>query len=128
MPSLGPPAHMPSNLTSFEQAFLQDLAANKQAWVEAARIALEGTGSLACSERASTWTKVAAALPDAESRAALVFAIDELLSGICHSFLATLDGATQLAEETLLEVKGSDSVPFKRHLHEFWPQEPSSEA
>lgn len=119
---------MQAELTPFEIAFLADLASSKNGWLQAARSALELDAPLEWSECADSWRKVANSLPNADTRVALLTAIEELLSGLSHSFLATLDGATQLAEQTKLEVTAEDSIPFKRFLHEFWPEHAHSEA
>jgi hypothetical protein len=119
---------MQVTLTHFEAAFLQDLVSSKNSWLEAARTALEGRTDLAWSECPDAWRTLASLLTAGEQRASVLAAINELLSGLSHSFLATLDGATQLAETTLVEVRGDDAAPFKRFLHEFWPEYSANEA
>ena len=112
---------MAATLTPLEDAFLRDLALSKRTWLETARGALDGHDDLIWSECESSWRALAAASANADLRKALLIAIDELLGGLTHSFLVTLDGGTQLAEKTLVEVRGEDEAPFTRGLHEFWP-------
>jgi len=115
---------MSATLTSAEAKFIEQLATNSQSWLLAATDALDGHGSVEeWSECPTAWKFLASALPPGEARAALRAVLQELLNGISHSFLATLDGATNLAEVVQLEVHAQDAVPFKRFLHEFWPQQ-----
>lgn len=108
--------------TAFEEAFLRDLALNKRSWLDAARAALDARENADWSQCPDAWRRLANLAADADQRSAVLSVIDELLSGLSHSFLTTLDGATHLAETTLLEVRAEDRVPFNRSLHEFWPQ------
>ena len=115
---------MSSTLTSPEAKFLEQLAKNSQSWLESATDALEGRGNVEeWSDCPEAWKSLVAALPSGEARAAFKLVLQELLSGVSHSFLATLDGTTSLAESVQLEVCAQDSVPFTRFLHEFWPQQ-----
>ena len=96
---------MSSTLTSPEAKFLEQLAKNSQSWLESATDALEGRGNVEeWSDCPEAWKSLVAALPSGEARAAFKLVLQELLSGVSHSFLATLDGTTSLAESVQLEV------------------------
>jgi hypothetical protein len=117
-----------AQLTQTETAFLNDLEQTKRSWVVAVESALASKLSSQWSERPDDWAKLAARLDNPEDKAAMVAVVEELLSGLTHSFLATLDGATALAESTQLDVRGTDGQFFRRYLHEYWPPHRETEA
>jgi hypothetical protein len=117
-----------THLTSNEAALLKDLELSRQSWLDTVDSAVSSRRSLDWSENSSSWERIAARLTSADDKAALVAVFNEVLAGQCHSFLATLDGATDLAEVTMLEVCGNDGKPFRKQLHEYWPQFSGTEA
>jgi hypothetical protein len=108
------------NLHPSEVAFLKALAMAKASWKAAAA---EGIASDAVpwAENDSAWRKLAQSL-SSEDRAAFLSVVDDLLSGIIHSTLVTLDGGSALSETTLLTIQDNQGYEFKRFLHEFWPE------
>ncbi|WP_431103221.1 hypothetical protein [Roseateles noduli] len=106
-----------------ESTFLAQLVTAKNSWLEAAQLAISSAGGTeSWSETSEAWARLRQVLRTAEDQSALVAAIDELLSGVLHSALVTLDGGSGLAETTLLSIEDSDGHRFKTHLHEFWPE------
>ena len=57
-----------------------------------------------------------------EAKAAFITAVSELLSGLTHSTLVTLDGGSALAETTLLTIRDTGGHEFVDFLHESWPE------
>ncbi|ANH67151.1 hypothetical protein ABE85_05420 [Mitsuaria sp. 7] len=106
-----------------ESAFLAQLAVAKNSWLTAAQRALASEqGTEPWSETAEAWARLRSRLCTAEDQAAWATVIDELLGGLLHSALVTLDGGSALAETTLLSIEDSDGHQFKTHLHEYWPE------
>lgn len=112
---------MKASLT--EAAFLKDLALAKASWVEAATDAIANPASTEdWSEELGGWSILSERLSQPQERAAFRAVVDELLSGVLHSALVTLDGGSQLAETTALTLHDDQGNSFKRFLHEFWPE------
>ena len=103
-----------------EIAFLKDLALSKDSWVAAAREGVTEPSQL-WFENEQAWKALAANLQTREAKEAFERVVTELLSGLVHSVLVTLDGGTQLAESTLLSITDGEGYEFSRHLHESWP-------
>lgn len=110
------------NLHSSEIAFLKDLALAKSSWTSAAAEAISNPQSAVWIENAEAWSKLSACAQDPEAKEAFVAVVSELLSGLVHSALVSLDGGSALAETTTLSVQDADGYTFKRFLHEFWPE------
>ncbi|MFN4121576.1 hypothetical protein [Acidovorax sp.] len=109
------------NLRSSEVAFLKALALSNESWSQAAIEALSDPPSAEWSEQRAAWAALAAHLSNPEAREAFHAVLSELLSGLTHSFLVTLDGGSSLAETTSLTIQDDQGITFKSFLHEFWP-------
>jgi hypothetical protein len=109
------------NLHPSELALLKDLSTAKDSWTASAADGISNPHSAMWIDNHEAWSKLSASLPDAESRDAFVAVVSELLSGLVHSMLVTLDGGSVLAETTLVSIQDDNGYEFKRFLHEFWP-------
>lgn len=110
------------NLHSSEIALLEDLALAKSSWTSAAAEAISNPQSAVWIENAEAWSKLSTCVQDSEAKEAFVAVVSELLSGLVHSTLVSLDGGTALAETTTLSIQDAEGYTFKRFLHEFWPE------
>jgi hypothetical protein len=104
-----------------EVALLRDLALAKSSWTSAASEAISNPQAERWIENEQAWSKLSSLLRDSDSHDAFVAVVSELLSGLMHSVLVTLDGGSALAESTLLTVQDEKGHEFKKFLHEFWP-------
>ncbi len=104
-----------------EAAFLKDLAESRVWWTRAASDGLIGS-DVPWSEKPEAWAKLSSLLTTPEAKAAFITAVSELLSGLTHSTLVTLDGGSALAETTSLTIRDADGHEFVDFLHEFWPE------
>ena len=108
-------------LTDTEAAFLEDLASAKASWLRAALQAIRSpTPDLAWTRDDAAWLKLREALSAAGCTEQFGVVIDELLAGLVHSFLVTLDGGSALAETTELTVLDAKKRAFRKFLHEYW--------
>ena len=106
-----------------EAAFLSALAVARDSWVTAAASAVSNPSSAETwSEVTVAWSRLADRLNSPEDKEAFVAAVREVLSGLVHSSLVTVDGGSVLAETTLLTVQDDSGYVFKTFLHEAWPQ------
>jgi hypothetical protein len=110
------------NLHPSEIAFLQDLARAKETWLAGAAEAMSDPTKVAWSQDSAAWSKLASCVHAANAEEELQSVLSELLSGLIHSVLVSLDGGTVLAETTSLTVRDESGHEFKRFLHEFWPE------
>lgn len=108
-------------LHSSEAAFLKDLAESRAWWTRIASDGLIGS-DVAWSEHPEAWAELSDLLNTPEAKAAFSAAVSELLSGLAHSALVTLDGGSALAETTSLTIRDKDGHEFIDHLHEYWPE------
>lgn len=105
-----------------EAAFLEDLALAKSSWLKTASSAVESEHPLIWSDQTAAWTRLRQLLAEAGATSEFVAVVDELLSGVLHSVLVTLDGGSHLAETTLIYVTDDKGHTFRRFLHEYWPE------
>lgn len=105
-----------------EAAFLEELARTKASWTSIASKTIANSQDPSWSEHSAEWEQLSRCIRDAGAEAAFEKVIAEILSGLIHSTLVTLDGGTVLAETTLLTVRDDEGHEFKRFLHEFWPE------
>jgi hypothetical protein len=110
------------SLHTSEDAFLRSLAEANESWLGAAREALASPTKAKWSEKQQSWSTLSARLTSECDREALQAVLTELLSGLTHSVLVTLDGGSALAETTILKIQDEQGVTFKSFLHEFWPR------
>lgn len=104
-----------------EAAFLKDLAESRASWTRTASDSLVNA-DLAWSDHPEAWATLSSLLNTQKARMAFTTAVSELLSGLTHSALVTLDGGSALAEATLLTISDKDGHEFKDFLHEFWSE------
>ena len=104
-----------------EAAFLKDLAESRAWWTRAASAGLISS-DVPWSDHPEAWAKLSRVLNTPEAKAAFITAVSELLSGLTHSTLVTLDGGSALAETTLLTIRDADGHEFIDFLHDFWPE------
>ncbi|RVT84905.1 hypothetical protein [Inhella crocodyli] len=104
-----------------EIAFLLDLAAAKASWKAAAAAGISNPSAVWI-ENANAWSKLSECLKQAGATENFVEVVSELMSGLLHSVLVSLDGGTSLAETTLISLRDEEGHEFKRFLHEFWPE------
>lgn len=110
------------NLHPSEIALLKDFALAKSSWVSAAEEAIATPEDVVWAEDAEAWSKLSECIQTPEAKEAFIAVVSELLSGVLHSALVSLDGGSELAETTTLSVQDADGHEFKRFLHEFWPE------
>ena len=110
------------NLHPSEIALLKDLALAKSSWVSATAEAIKAPREAFWVENNAAWSKLSEYLQCSEAKEAFVAVVSELISGVLHSTLVSLDGGSALAETTSLSIKDADGHVFKRCLHEFWPE------
>ena len=100
-------------------AFLEDLARHLDTWLAQGVVAMTDTSAeLKWTDRPEAFHTIAPHLSTPECRAAVHTALLELLSGLSHSFLVTLDGGTALAQHTTLSLKDSAGQELESGLHE----------
>jgi hypothetical protein len=85
-------------------AFLQDVADTVRYWNDFARSVLAGTldrtlEELALGEKFGAWERLRLRLADDQHRQDFDQVMHDCLSGLAHSFLAILDGATKLSND-----------------------------
>ena len=102
-----------------EEALFEDLAEIYDHWVS---VAIESTAN---SEASLKWTddpeafkRLGEVLQDTNTMPQFEQAISELLRGVMHSFLVTLDGGTKLAEKTNLSIADDMGYTLPKNLHE----------
>ena len=105
-----------------EVALLQDLATAKNWWKSAAAEGISEPRAAQWIESTEAWSKLSECVAKAGANEAFVDVVSELLSGLIHSVLVSLDGGTSLAETTLITLQDEEGYEFKRFLHEFWPE------
>ncbi len=105
-----------------EVALLKDLALAKASWVSAAADAIEAPKDSVWIENTEAWSRLSGYVQCPEAKEAFVAVVSELISGVLHSALVSLDGGSALAETTILSIQDADGHIFKRFLHEFWPE------
>lgn len=110
------------NLHPSEIALLKDLALAKSSWTSAAAEAIAAPEDAVWVENAEAWSKLSACVQAPEAKEAFIAVVSELLSGVLHSALVSLDGGSALADTTTLSVQDADGYQFERFLHEFWPE------
>lgn len=104
-----------------EIAFLLDLAAAKASWTAAAAEGIANPSAVWI-ENANAWLQLADGLKQTGTTDAFLEVASELMSGLLHSVLVTLDGGTSLAETALISLRDENGHEFKRFLHEYWPE------
>lgn len=104
-----------------EIAFLLDLASAKDSWKAAAAEGIADPSAVWI-ENTDAWSKLSESLKQAGAVEAFVEVASELMSGLLHSVLVSLDGGTSLAETTLISLRDEKGHEFRRFLHEFWPE------
>jgi hypothetical protein len=106
-------------LTDHERAFLSALADIHRSWSAAAEDALEAPNAPVWVESAEGVAVLKEALAAPEARKALGALTSQIIGGVLHSVLVTLDGDSNAPDTANLTVSDSDGVPFRKFLHEY---------
>jgi len=100
-------------------AFLEDLARHLDTWLAQGVLAMtDPSAELKWTDQPEAFRVIASHLSHPDCPAALRTALLELLSGVAHSFLVTLDGGTALAQHTSLSLTDASGEPLQSGLHE----------
>jgi hypothetical protein len=100
-------------------AFLEDLARHLDIWLAQGALAMtDPSAEIKWTDKPEAFRAIAPHLSTPECRAAVHTALLELLTGLSHSFLVTLDGGTALAQQTSLSLTDSAGQELESGLHE----------
>jgi hypothetical protein len=110
---------MSAPLTDQERAFLSALAGIHRSWSVAAGDVLEAPAAPAWVEDAEGVAILRQALTAPEAREAMRALMSQVIGGVLHSVLATLDGDSNAPDTENLSVSASNGAPFRRFLHEY---------
>jgi len=110
---------MSTPLTDYERAFLAALAGIHRSWSGAVGDALKAPSAPAWVEDKKGLAIVANALAAPEAREAMNALISQVIGGVLHSVLVTLDGDANVAGTENLSVSAADGTHFRKFLHEY---------
>lgn len=112
-----------TDLRHTETAFLTELAAIRDYWLNASLEALsKDDGSLMSGQDPEPWMRLGQTLRESGQLEDFEAVVNDAFCGAIHSFLASLDDASALADVTLLTIIDDEGKAFRRHLHEYSPE------
>jgi hypothetical protein len=107
------------NHQSPEEALFADLATALDYWMAGSVEALtDPDADLSWCDHPEEFRTIQTKLQFAPDQHALSACMSEILRGVIHSVLVTLDGGTKMAESHAIKVVTEDGVPLSGSLHE----------
>jgi hypothetical protein len=102
-----------------EDALFKDLATALDHWMAGSIEALtDPNADLSWCDHPDAFRTIQTKLQFAPDQLALSACMSEILRGVIHSVLVTLDGGTKMAESHALKVITEDGIPLSGSLHE----------
>lgn len=102
-----------------DEALFADLAATLEYWTASSVQALtDPDADLSWCDHPEEFRTIQTKLQFAPDQHALSACISEILRGVIHSVLVTLDGGTKMAESHVLKVVTEDGIALSSPLHE----------
>ena len=102
-----------------EQSLYEALANTYDHWLSTAVKSMENADSnLQWTDQPEAFQKLAEALRETENIPSFEQVLSEIIRGVLHSTLVTLDGGTTLAEKTNLTITDDNGYELHKYLHE----------
>jgi hypothetical protein len=110
---------MSDALSDHERAFLSALAGIRRSWSKAVAGALETPGAPAWIDEPDRLAVLKQSLATPEAREAMCALASQVIGGVLHSVLVTLDGDSNAPETEDLQLSAGSGLPFRKFLHEY---------
>ena len=106
---------------STQQLFFEDLGLTIDSWADAIRALVdESHPDLTWVDNPEAFLRIREVIRDSQSSTELEQVFSEVIRGVIHSVLVTLDGGSKLADTTNLALVDDSGEKLPRNLHEMF--------